>query len=130
MIDKLSYEIPDSYNGKERWIRYHFSAEGQLCKSNDSEKLEMFEDIIKSSEHEVGQEVYTIKYDEGLDGSYTLGWIVIFDVDRLFKEVFDKRESVIPETEKEQKSGNIMLDFLRILDEKGIGYSESFINMD
>lgn len=130
MIDKLSYEKPDSFNGRERWIRYHFSAKGQLCRSDDTEKLRSFKGIIEHSGHKVGKEVYTIEYDEGLDGSYTLGWIVIFDVERLFKEVFNERESVIPEKEEERNSGDIMRLFLQNLKEKGIEYAEDFINMD
>ena len=130
MNDKICYAKPYTFNGEERLARYHLTAEGQRCRTDDTEKLSEFKGLIKDSGHEVGKEVYTIKYDEGLEGSYTLGWVVVFDVDRLFEEVFNERESILPEAESEKQSGDFMLKFLRRLDEKGIAYNEGFINMD
>ncbi len=129
-VDKAKKQQKKLSQGMSIEYNYHFYADGHRYQLIDKELDVLYERIIKQSEYELGEEVYLIHYNEGLNASYTLGWLVIFDVERLYSEVFHKHESIITAIGDDVEKLDIIQRFLDILKEKNIRYGEEFINMD
>ncbi len=129
MGGKLIYNEDNSFSYKDN-SAFGDEIIGCRCKIVDNKLIDekqasLHEDIIKKSGYEPGNEVYVIDWRSGAGGCIELGWIVVFDVDDLVSEVFkhDIVEEII-------KSDPKITRFLRILDEKGIRYSEDWVRID
>ena len=108
---------------------YTFTAEGHLCKMDGKEDPGVHKHMIEKTQYRIGDEVYLISCREGYTGAYSMVWYVIYDTERLFSEVFDRRESILWAVGDAAKA-SISIRFSEVLDKKCIRYDEHFVNLD
>ena len=124
---------PDGYKRDKNLFNslyvYSFTADGHVCKDYSKEDTALFDSMIEESKDIIGDEIYLISYREGYPAAYTLGWVVIFDVEALFSKVFTQEESILAAVGSDNKT-DVMYSFFHMLDENGIRYDHNYINMD
>ncbi len=129
MTDKVIIRREKDLFGKER--EYYFIANGHRQRIGDDDQSTLFNSIIEKSECSEGDDVYLIDYREGYGGCHDLGWIVVFDVDELFSQVFiNGHDSIVDTVGSDPKETSIISQFRALLDKNGIRYGEDWVRMD
>ena len=133
---KLKDKDPEDYSADEMADMFDhsilFTAEGDRYRPGEGEIPKKYnfggymEHMLKVTEHEIGDEVYLIHYEEC---KIAEGWVVIYDVDELFSKVF-KQESIVATVGTNIKGTSFMKMFFELLVEKGIRYDNDLMVWD